>query len=302
MIANLRRLRPGRAVATALVSLWMAAAADLACFADQKLDQLKVGGDVYEKVTITTKTSKDLFITHSKGFANIKVADLDPETRLMLGYSVPKPKHDVKESINSLDFKMGDSSFKERYEEVKAQVLEKWEEKLGNFDPKYIALTALGVAGFIYIFVCYCFSLICRKSGTNPGLAVWLPILQMFPILKAAGMRSWWFFTFLLASIAPFASLSVFKSVGPSPYLLLFLIPHLVAAIGTIVWCFKICPARGVGSWVGVLLLLPISNIFAFLYLAFANPVETGQFSKKAKTQRWAKNRSQDTSFFYQSQ
>lgn len=302
MIGNLMRLRPGCGPSMALALLLIFAVGEPACRADQKLDQLKVGLDTYEKVTITTKTATDLFITHSKGFANIKVADLDPETKVMLGYAAPKPKHNVKESLDSLNLQVGDVPLQERIDEVKAQLLERWQTTVGDINPQYILLTLAGVAGFIYLFTCYCFSLICRKTGTNPGLVVWLPILQLFPILKSAGMRSWWFFAFVLAAVAPAASLSMFRSIGPSPLLLLFLVPHAIAAIGMIVWCFKICPARGVGSWVGVLLLLPITNLFAFLYLAFANPVQTGHFSpKKVKTQRWTKTRATDTSFFYQS-
>jgi hypothetical protein len=33
----------------------------------------------------------------------------------------------------------------------------------------------------------------------------------------------------------------------------------------------KIAKARGKSAWVGVLLLLPVVNVFAFLYLAFSN-------------------------------
>ena len=38
-----------------------------------------------------------------------------------------------------------------------------------------------------------------------------------------------------------------------------------------ILWSLKIAKARGKSVWVGVLLLLPVTNLFAFLYLAFSN-------------------------------
>jgi hypothetical protein len=46
--------------------------------------------------------------------------------------------------------------------------------------------------------------------------------------------------------------------------------------VPAVLWAFKIAEARGKSVWVGVLLLLPITNVFAFLYLAFSNggPVE----------------------------
>jgi apolipoprotein N-acyltransferase len=86
--------------------------------------------------------------------------------------------------------------------------------------------------------------LICRKAGNPPGILVWLPVLQSFPLLRAAGMSGWWF-------------LAVFVPV-------LNLVP-------AILWPFKIAKARGKSVWVGVLLLLPVTNYFAFLYLAFSN-------------------------------
>ena len=63
-------------------------------------------------------------------------------------------------------------------------------------------------------------------------------------MLRAAGMSGWWF----LAYFVP----------------LLNLVP-------LILWPLKIAKARGKSVWVGVLLLLPVINLFAFLYLAFSN-------------------------------
>jgi uncharacterized membrane protein len=49
----------------------------------------------------------------------------------------------------------------------------------------------------------------------------------------------------------------------------MFLVPGL-NAIAYIAWCFKIAKAREKSPVVGVFLLLPVTNIFAFLYLAFS--------------------------------
>jgi hypothetical protein len=72
---------------------------------------------------------------------------------------------------------------------------------------------------------------------------VWFPLLKQIPLLKAAGMSPWW----ILANFIP-----------------------LLPVITFIVWCFKIANARGKHAIVGVLLLLPITNILAFLYLALS--------------------------------
>ena len=86
--------------------------------------------------------------------------------------------------------------------------------------------------------------LICRKTGNPPGILVWLPVLQLFPLLRAAGMSGWWFLAFFVP--------------------VLNLVPRFFGR-------FKIAKARGKSVWVGVLLLLPVTNLFAFLYLAFSN-------------------------------
>ena len=44
-----------------------------------------------------------------------------------------------------------------------------------------------------------------------------------------------------------------------------------------VLWCFNIAKARGKSVWVGVLLLLPITSLFAFLYLAFSDGLADGK-------------------------
>jgi hypothetical protein len=86
--------------------------------------------------------------------------------------------------------------------------------------------------------------LICKKTGNEPGILIWIPVLQLWPLVKAAGMPGWAFLFWLLPISSP---------------------------IVTVIWCFKICQARGKNAALGLLLLLPITNIITFLYLAFSN-------------------------------
>jgi hypothetical protein len=102
----------------------------------------------------------------------------------------------------------------------------------------------LGIALLLYLFHCYCCMLICRKTGNPPGILVWLPVLQVFPLLRAAGMSGWWFLGFCVP---------------------------ILNIVGQVLWCLKIAKARGKSVWAGVLLLLPVISLFAFLYLAFSN-------------------------------
>jgi uncharacterized membrane protein YhaH (DUF805 family) len=118
---------------------------------------------------------------------------------------------------------------------------------LGLMGPK-LNWTVLGSAGLafllVYLFYSYCCMLICRKAGHPPGALVWLPLVKLVPMFRAAGMSCWW----LLALLVP-----------------------VLALVPLILWPLKIAKVRGKSVWVGVLLLLPVTNLFAFLYVAFSD-------------------------------
>jgi len=265
--------------------------------ADQKLPELIVDGETYKDVTITSKSHTDLFITHSGGFANIKVSHLDLDTKILLGYESAKPQGKL-----PANFDLGQVSGEAQVEQLRQQMMAQLDEHFGDVNPTHIIAAAAVFGGLVYLFMCFCFQSICKKAGMEPGLVVWLPILQMFPLLKAAGMPAWWFFIFLLSSLSPLIGIAMINSTGPTPMLLVLLVPQLLAVFGSILWCFKIFQARGMSAWLGIFLLLPVINIFAFLYLAFgSSPVYDVERSERAKTERWSKAKTQDTSFYFQS-
>ena len=73
-----------------------------------------------------------------------------------------------------------------------------------------------------------------------------LPLLQLFPLLKAAGLAYW---TFLLLFV-PVANLVLF----------------------IMIWA-RILKALGRNPWFVILILLPAINMLYILYLAFSNGV-----------------------------
>jgi len=83
-------------------------------------------------------------------------------------------------------------------------------------------------------------------SSTASGGARLLCISSYLALLECGvrRMSGWWFVALLLP---------------------------VISLVATILWCVKICQARGKSSWLGLLLLLPVTNIFTFLYLAFAD-------------------------------
>jgi hypothetical protein len=205
------------------------------------IESLTVGPVTYTNVQMLSRTKSDVFIRHVGGVINIKIKDLDKSTQLQLGYHLA----DVA-STNAVAVTrsaMPDIRIDPRFEELTEQVIWESQEFLSKVSPRVLQAAA-GVAFVLYLLFCWCCRQICRKAGqTSVGL-VWLPLLKQIPLFRAAGMSPWWIVTNLLPP---------------------------VFVIGFIVWCFKIARARGKGPLTGILLLLPVFNVFAFLYLAFAD-------------------------------
>ena len=95
----------------------------------------------------------------------------------------------------------------------------------------------------IYVFVCYCLKLICEKAGHQPGVLIWIPIVNLIPLLTVAKLPLW--------------------------YIILFLIP-LVGFVMWIILAVKLCQARGKSGWLAIMLFIPLVNIAFFPYLAFS--------------------------------
>mgnify|MGYP001604149409 CR=1 FL=1 len=103
-----------------------------------------------------------------------------------------------------------------------------------------IALMLLFILA-LYPFFCFCNKRICEKCGVNPGLLIWIPILNLIPLFWAAQMSGW--------------------------MILLMFIPIVGLIIYILLWV-KICEVRGKGA-LGIILmvLLPVIGV---PYLAFS--------------------------------
>ena len=216
---------------------------------EEKFDVLKVGAQMYTNVTVTSKAKDYVFLVHSSGLTSIKTAELPLEIQQELGYVKKTPATNAavawaKREIAKVNVP--------QIQQLERQMNQKWLGKSdagmsagGLLGPKLI-FAVLGVAFLIYLFHCYCCMLICRKAGVEPGALVWVPVLQLFPLLRAAGMSAWWFLGFCVPVL------------------------NIVAQV---LWCFNIVKARAKSVWVGILLFLPVTSFFAFLYLAFSDGI-----------------------------
>ena len=95
----------------------------------------------------------------------------------------------------------------------------------------------------VYVFFCFCYKRICEKCGVNPGVLIWIPIVQLIPQLQAAKMPVW--------------------------MILLFLIPLVNIVVFLMMWV-KICQALGKTGWLVIMLFIPIVNLIFVPYLAFS--------------------------------
>jgi hypothetical protein len=228
---------------------------------NETLDVLLTKTAVYTNVTVTTKASNYVFISYQGGMTSVKVSDMLLESKQRLGYApTNKPSSGTNTAaawaqrglakINTPQIQSISKQVGQKWRNDTASMLSLFQGSAGK-EPRaalrallWVYALTLGLIFLFYLFQCYCCMLICRKAGHPPGLLIWLPILQVFPLLRAAGMSAWWF----LALCVP-----------------------LINLVPLILWPFKIAQARGKSAWVGLLMLLPICNVFAFLYLAFSN-------------------------------
>ncbi len=214
---------------------------------EQHFETLTIGTQTYSNVTVTTQNKNYVFLLHSGGMINIKVAELPVETREILGYAKKAPAPTAatwaKQTLEKQTLvDLQKPEVKEFQKRLSADQLRL--KQISSALSIWVVVGILAFALLIYLFTSYCGKLICKKAGHDPGVLIWLPVLQMIPLLRAAKMSPAW----LLALLIP-----------------------LLNIVAQIIWCVKITQARGKTFWTAIFLILPVTSFFAFLYLAFSD-------------------------------
>jgi hypothetical protein len=235
------------------ISIFIALVAARVQAADVLLPTLRIGTDVFTNVTVYQITATDIFVRHSKGFGNAKVDSLDEDTLVVLGLKEKKTEKAPVE--NPLSSALSTAQTEAAVEQVKTALatvnlqipseqieLVKGQIARVTADPRLV-YGILGGLALFYLLYCLCLRNICVNAGSKPGLLIWLPVLQIFPLLRAAKMPAWWFLVFCLP--------------------VLNILAHLL-------WCARIAAACGKGFFTGLMLFLPVTNVLALLYLAFS--------------------------------
>ena len=122
-----------------------------------------------------------------------------------------------------------------------------------------IATLALFIALFSYIFFAVCYYRIAVRTGTSGAWTAWVPILNIILMFNIAGLSGFWILALIGVSFIGIAS-------GPIPAVL----TQIMGAIfGIYVFC-RIAANMGKPFWVGILMCIPIVNLFVLGYLAFS--------------------------------
>lgn len=245
---NLRRLCWAGAIVVIAV---LSASAATPTKKEKTFDVFQIGTQFYTNATVTPSASH-IVVMHAGGMETLKVANLPLSVKEELGYAIPKPKTNAVAGWTKAQVaKLNQQDVGQIGRDLEAQILPVLKNPR-SLNPAVLA----GVAGgmlIIYVFFSYCALLICRKTGNPPGVLIWIPIVQLFPLIRAAGMAPIWFVAWLVPVL------------------------NIVAQV---LWAFKIARARNKGAMVGVLLLFPLTSAFTFMYLAFSGGTTT---TKEAK-------------------
>ncbi len=235
-----RQIGLGKAAIWVLVEVLLLWIAPAAIGADAAISLLQTGKATYTNVIVTDKGGTNIYFRHDGGVANVKIGDLSPDVQQSLGYATPE--EDVFSRASRILRRVGKSApFKIARSPGGATV------KFGDLEIQLTSADIIGIAvgaAVAYVIFCSCSLLLCRKTGKEPGLLIWIPILQIFPLLRAAGMSWRWFLAFFVPVV------------------------NLVAWMG---WCVNIAISRRKSLWWALLLILPVTNVFAFVYLALSN-------------------------------
>ncbi|MBI1840133.1 MAG: DUF805 domain-containing protein [Verrucomicrobia bacterium] len=242
--------------------------------------RLTVGSNTFTNVTIGARTPTDVFLRHQGGLVNVKVDELSHPQLVQLGYEEEAKESRVGKATAEAKSKVQDvvsrtitaaegnekiAAFAQRVRArfggpgglLPAKAGSETSESAGAPNMAAMALIMQSVPNnmsvilsvllvafpILYFFGCYTARMVCTKAGAEPGFLIWLPILSMIPLMRAAGLPGWMSF--------------------------LLYVP-VVNLVLMIVWCFKISQARGKSGLTALALIFPLTSPFAWLYLAYS--------------------------------
>jgi hypothetical protein len=243
------------------------------------LARLSLDGDEYFNVTVETVTPQTVTIAHSRGVAALNPKRLTAEMKIALGIDTSKTSEpsEVTPKASGNSLRLGELFSQKRLDEavMAPNALEGFKE---YFRGAGISLKHVLVSVFLYYVAnCICLFFICRKAEHRSWFFIWFPYVKWFPLFRAAGMTRFWL-AVLIASVWLNILYRVSLLLNPSlktsvffleSFLFLDLGMAILHLVGCIIWCFRICAVLGKPSWLGCLLIFPLTQLLTLAYLAF---------------------------------
>ncbi len=212
-----------------------------------QFELLQVGTETYSNVTVTVKGQKSVLLVHSRGLQSVSLTNLDVDILVKLGY--PDPRVPVTNAAVAWVRSHVPAVEMPDLQQARQYLPPTLEERLPEeFNPKEllapkVLAIILGSALALHLLFSLVLASICRNAGVDKAALIWVPVLQLIPLFKAAQMSPWWF---------------------------LGLFVPLLNVVAIVMWSFGIAKACGKSAVVALLLLLPGVNLLALLYLAFS--------------------------------
>lgn len=106
------------------------------------------------------------------------------------------------------------------------------------------AFLPLLVTIIIYAYFAYSLMVIAQRLNVENAWLAWIPIVNLYTLVMAAGRPAWWF--------------------------ILMLIPVVNLIVMIVAW-MDIAGRLGKPKWVGILVIIPVVQLILPGYLAFSN-------------------------------
>jgi hypothetical protein len=213
-----------------------------------QLDSIHTSSQVFSNVLIYSRDPLNVYFEHASGLGCAKVAELDPLTLGRLGFAVEPASPSA-----------GPSMWGGLHPSL-------WLPAARDLSPLGLASLAVILILIVglYLYSSFLFWLICVKVGAEPGISVWLPVVQILPLLRAAKMSVLGPVSLLLLLVASILLRPHFGSYAWT----LALISGMAGLACFLTWSVKICCVRNKSPLLAGLLVVPGVNFFALLYLA----------------------------------
>jgi len=141
-----------------------------------------------------------------------------------------------------------------------------WEDILAGSVAVGLLAFVLFVFLIFYVYVALVLQTIAKKTKTKNSWMAWLPVFNLYLMVKSAKLPGWYFFGYFLA-IIPFAG------------------ALLATAFGIYVW-WKIAEQRNHPGWFSILFLIPILGLVLMGVIAWSDNKSTKKVVKKSPVKR----------------